>query len=487
MEFAHRSVLLHECIDALAIKPDGIYLDGTLGGAGHSLEICRSLTTGRLIGVDRDLVALEAAKKRLYRHAKKVTLVHDNFENVGAILTALGLDRIDGMLFDLGVSSPQLDDAERGFSYMADAPLDMRMDRDQSLTAYEIVNNWPREELKSILYEYGEERCAPQIAAAIERVRTDHPIETTLELVDIIRSAMPPSALREKQHPAKRSFQAIRIAVNDELGAVRQGMEAAIDRDLVALEAAKKRLYRHAKKVTLVHDNFENVGAILTALGLDRIDGMLFDLGVSSPQLDDAERGFSYMADAPLDMRMDRDQSLTAYEIVNNWPREELKSILYEYGEERCAPQIAAAIERVRTDHPIETTLELVDIIRSAMPPSALREKQHPAKRSFQAIRIAVNDELGAVRQGMEAAIDHLNPGGRLVVITFHSLEDRIVKNVFQDAAKGCTCPPSFPVCVCGHKPKIKILTKKPIIATREEVEENPRSRSAKLRVAEHV
>ena len=153
----------------------------------------------------------------------------------------------------------------------------------------------------------------------------------------------------------------------------------------------------------------------------------------------------------------------------------------------KVAPQIAAAIERVRTDHPIETTLELVDIIRSAMPPSALREKQHPAKRSFQAIRIAVNDELGAVRQGMEAAIDHLNPGGRLVVITFHSLEDRIVKNVFQDAAKGCTCPPSFPVCVCGHKPKIKILTKKPIIATREEVEENPRSRSAKLRVAEHV
>ena len=224
MEFAHRSVLLNECIDALAIKPDGIYLDGTLGGAGHSLQICRNLTTGRLIGVDRDLVALEAAKKRLYRHAKKVTLVHDNFENVGAILTALGLDRIDGMLFDLGVSSPQLDDAERGFSYMADAPLDMRMDRDQSLTAYEIVNNWPREELKSILYEYGEERYAPQIAAAIERVRTDRPIETTLELVDIIRSAMPPSALREKQHPAKRSFQAIRIAVNDEHGADRQCM-----------------------------------------------------------------------------------------------------------------------------------------------------------------------------------------------------------------------------------------------------------------------
>ena len=214
---------------------------------------------------------------------------------------------------------------------------------------------------------------------------------------------------------------------------------------------------------------------------------MLFDLGVSSPQLDDGERGFSYMTDAPLDMRMNRDDALTAYEIVNTWPREELRRILFEYGEERYAPLIAAAIERTRSEHPIKTTLELASVIRGAMPPQALREKQHPAKRSFQAIRIAVNDELGAVSRMMRASIDHLNPGGRLVVITFHSLEDRIVKNVFQNAAKGCTCPPSFPVCVCGHKPKIKILTKKPIIATREEVEENPRSRSAKLRVAEHV
>ena len=220
MEFAHRSVLLHECIDALAIKPDGIYLDGTLGGAGHSLEICRSLTTGRLIGVDRDLVALEAAKKRLYRHAKKVTLVHDNFENVGAILTALGLDRIDGMLFDLGVSSPQLDDAERGFSYMHDAPLDMRMDRTAYLTAREVVNSWSYEELRRILFEYGEERYAPAIAKRIVQHREQQPIETTLELVDIIKSAMPPQALREKQHPAKRSFQAIRIAVNGELDAL---------------------------------------------------------------------------------------------------------------------------------------------------------------------------------------------------------------------------------------------------------------------------
>ena len=308
MEFAHQSVLLNECIDALAIKPDGIYLDGTLGGAGHSLQICRNLTTGRLIGVDRDLVALEAAKKRLYRHAKKVTLVHDNFENVGAILTALGLDRIDGMLFDLGVSSPQLDDAERGFSYMADAPLDMRMDREQSLTAYEIVNNWPREELKSILYEYGEERYAPAIA----------------------------------------------------------------------------------KKI--------------------------------------------------------------------------------------CA---------YRMEKPIETTLELADLIRSAMPAAALREKQHPAKRSFQAIRIAVNDELGELPPMLRAAEKNLKPGGRLAVITFHSLEDRIVKRELQALATGCTCPPEFPVCVCGKKPKMKLITRKPIVSGEEELNENPRARSAKLRVAE--
>ena len=307
MEFSHRSVLLWECIEALNIRPDGVYLDGTLGGAGHSLEICRNLTTGRLIGVDRDPVALEAATKRLQSHLAKVTLVHDNFENIASILERLGLDGVDGILLDLGVSSPQLDDGARGFSYMTDAPLDMRMDRGSSLTAYEIVNNYPKDELRRILYEYGEERYAPQIAAAIERVRSDRPIETTLELVDIIKSAMP---------------------------------------------------------------------------------------------------------------------------------------------------------ER------------------------ALREKQHPAKRSFQAIRIAVNDELGAVSRMMRASIDHLNPGGRLAVITFHSLEDRIVKNAMAEAAKGCTCPPSFPVCVCGRTPKIQVLTKKPIIATMEEVRENPRARSAKLRVA---
>ena len=304
-------MLLNECIDALAIKPDGIYLDRTLGGAGHSLQICRNLTTGRLIGVDRDLdLRWRPPKKRLYRHRQKVTLVHDNFENVGAILTALGLDRIDGMLFDLGVSSPQLDDAELGFSI------------------------WP----------------------------------TRLWICAWTATSLSRPTRSSTTGRARNKIHSLRVTVRS---------------------ATPRR---------------------------------------SPPPLN------------------------------------------------ACVPT-----------GPLETTLELVDIIRSAMPPSALREKQHPAKRSFQAIRIAVNDELGAVRQGMEAAIDHLKPGGRLAVITFHSLEDRIVKNVFQDAAKGCTCPPSFPVCVCGHKPKIKILTKKPIIATREEVEENPRSRSAKLRVAERV
>lgn len=310
MEFSHRSVLLHETVEMLNVRPDGIYLDGTLGGAGHSLEICRRLIGGHLIGVDRDTVALEAAQKRL----------------------------------------------------------------------------------KS-----------------------------------------------------------------------------------------------HMSKVTLVHSNFSELGSILDALKLDKIDGMLFDLGVSSPQLDDGERGFSYMADAPLDMRMNRDDSLTAYEIVNNWPREELRRILFEYGEERYAPLIAAAIERRRSDRPIETTLELVSVIRSAMPAQALREKQHPAKRSFQAIRIAVNDELNSVSRMMQTAMERLNPGGRLAVITFHSLEDRIVKNAMAEAAKGCICPPGFPVCVCGRKPQVKVLTRKPIISGEQELEENPRARSAKLRVCEKL
>ncbi len=310
MEFSHKSVLLDECLDGLCIRPDGIYLDGTLGGAGHSLEIARRLTTGRLIGVDRDTAALEAAGARL---------------------------------------SPYMD------------------------------------------------------------------------------------------------------------------------------------------RVTLVHGNFRELERILDDLEISAVDGMLFDLGVSSPQLDDGARGFSYMADAPLDMRMNREDRLTAWEVVNQWPREELRRILYEYGEERYAPQIAAAIDRRRQTEPIETTLELVDVIRSAMPPQALREKQHPAKRSFQAIRIAVNDELGAVREMMETAIPRLKPGGRLTVITFHSLEDRIVKSAMNAAAKGCTCPPDFPVCVCGKKPQVRVITRKPITSGQKELTENPRARSAKLRICEKI
>ena len=310
MDFCHKSVLLDECVQALAIRPDGIYLDGTLGGAGHSAEIARRLTTGRLIGIDRDRVALQAAEERLKPFADRVTLVHANFSELDRIL---------------------------------------------------------------------------------------------------------------------------------------QEMEIAA------------------------------------------VDGMLFDLGVSSPQLDDAQRGFSYMSDAPLDMRMNREETLTAGELVNSWSQEELRHILYAYGEERYAPQIAAAIVRARSEQPIRTTLELVDVIRGAMPPQALREKQHPAKRSFQAIRIAVNDELGAVANMMKTAIGRLNPGGRLAVITFHSLEDRIVKNELQQAARGCICPPEFPVCVCGRKPQVRLVTRKPIIAGAKEIEENPRARSAKLRVAEKI
>ena len=265
------------------------------------------------------------------------------------------------------------------------------------------------------------------------------------------------------------------------------GRLIGIDRDPVALEASGKRLEPYKDRVTLVHSNFCEMAQVVKDLGLAGVDGILLDLGVSSPQLDDGERGFSYMADAPLDMRMNSQDALTAYTVVNTWPQEELKRILFDYGEERYAPRIASAICRRREDKPIETTLELVDVIRSAMPAQALREKQHPAKRSFQAIRIAVNDELGSVEKAMRDAIPLLNPGGRLAVITFHSLEDRIVKNAITEAAKGCTCPPNFPVCVCGKKPLVKLISRKPIVATEEELDANPRSRSAKLRVCEKI
>ena len=265
------------------------------------------------------------------------------------------------------------------------------------------------------------------------------------------------------------------------------GRLIGIDRDETAIAAAQERLADYADRVTLVHSNFDRIGDILAELHIDGADGMLFDLGVSSPQLDDAERGFSYMHDAPLDMRMDRSAYLTAREVVNGWSYEELRRILFEYGEERYAPAIARRIVQTREQCPIETTLELVEVIKSAMPPAALREKQHPAKRSFQAIRIAVNGELDALPPMLVSATEHLNPGGRLAVISFHSLEDRIIKKAMQELATGCTCPPEFPVCVCGKKPKLKLVSRKPIVSGEEELEHNPRARSAKLRVAEKL
>ncbi|WP_087065392.1 16S rRNA (cytosine(1402)-N(4))-methyltransferase RsmH [Intestinibacillus massiliensis] len=265
------------------------------------------------------------------------------------------------------------------------------------------------------------------------------------------------------------------------------GRLLCIDRDDEALQNAETRLAPVRDRVSLNKSDFRELDRVLAANGFAAADGILFDLGVSSPQLDHAERGFSYMQDAPLDMRMDRQQRLTAYDVVNGWSREDIRKILFEYGEERYAPLIAAAVERRRQQKPIETTLELVDVIRGAMPPKALREKQHPAKRSFQAIRIAVNDELGAVREAMEKAVACLAPGGRLAVITFHSLEDRIVKTAFAQAAQGCTCPKDFPVCVCGKNPLVRLVSRKPILPDEKEVEGNPRARSAKLRVCEKL
>ena len=265
------------------------------------------------------------------------------------------------------------------------------------------------------------------------------------------------------------------------------GRLISIDRDETAIEAAKERLKDYMDRVTLVHSNFDRVGEILEELNISGVDGMLFDLGVSSPQLDEAQRGFSYMNDAPLDMRMDRTAYLTARHVVNQWSYEELRRILFDFGEERYAPAIAKGICRARESAPIETTAQLVDIIKSSMPPAALREKQHPAKRSFQAIRIAVNGELDALPPMLEAAAEVLNVGGRLAIISFHSLEDRIIKKTMQELATGCTCPSNFPVCICGKKPKMKLVSRKPIVSGAAELAYNPRARSAKLRVAEKL
>ena len=265
------------------------------------------------------------------------------------------------------------------------------------------------------------------------------------------------------------------------------GRLISIDRDAEAIKRAGERLAPYADKLTIVHGNFRDLDAILDEQGIQAVDGMLFDLGVSSPQLDEADRGFSYMTDAPLDMRMDTSDNIDAWFIVNRWPEEKIERILRDYGEERHAKRIAAKIAERRAEKEIETTLELVEVIKNAMPASALREKQHPAKRSFQAIRIAVNDELNAVHALMDSAPDRLKPGGRLCVISFHSLEDRIVKNAIHAREDGCTCPREAPVCTCGFVQTLKSVTRKPVTAGGEELELNPRSRSAKLRVAERV
>ena len=322
VSFSHTSVLLQECMEGLAIKPDGIYIDGTCGGAGHSSEIAKRLTTGRLIGIDQDETAVQVATQRLAPFGDRACVVHSNFCQLGSVCRELGIAHIDGFLADLGVSSYQLDTPERGFSYMADAPLDMRMD------------------------------SRPQ----------DH------------------------DNPESRS-----------------------------------------------------------------------------------------------------EHFLTAYDVVNTYSEAELKRVLYEYGEERFAPRIAQRIVKAREINPIRTTGELVALIKEAIPAAAREGGHHPAKRSFQAIRIEVNRELDVIRPALEAALELLNPGGRLAVITFHSLEDRIVKQTFADMASGCTCPKSLPVCVCGKKPRVKLVTRKPILPSEEELAVNPRSRSAKLRVAEKL
>lgn len=310
MEFKHVSVLLEECIEGLSIKPDGIYVDCTLGGAGHSYEIVKQLTSqGRLIGIDQDVNALNAAKEKLKK-----------FNNV-----------------------------------------------------------------------------------------------------------------------------------------------------------------------TYVHDNFHNIGEILENLNIDKVDGILMDLGVSSHQLDVAERGFSYMKEAPLDMRMNQERDFSAYDVVNTYSEEQLFKIIRDYGEEKFAKRVAGFIVKNRTEKAIETTLELVDIIKSAIPAKARREGPHPAKRTFQAIRIEVNKELEILDKAINDGIDKLALDGRICIITFHSLEDRIVKNIFNEQSNPCTCPKDFPICNCNRKPKVKKISRKPIEASAEELEYNPRSRSAKLRVAEKI
>jgi 16S rRNA (cytosine1402-N4)-methyltransferase len=264
------------------------------------------------------------------------------------------------------------------------------------------------------------------------------------------------------------------------------GTLIGVDQDKDALKAASERL-QSFKNVKFVHSNFYNIDSILNNLDIEKIDGMLMDLGVSSYQLDEGDRGFSYMQDAPLDMRMNRENSLSAYEVINEYEEEEIYRIIRDYGEEKFAKRIAKFIVENRQNKPIETTLELVEIIKAAIPARARREGPHPAKRTFQAIRIEVNSELSILNKAIEDGVNRLNKGGRMAIITFHSLEDRIVKVKFKELATSCTCPKEFPICVCGGKAKVKLISRKAIEPTKNEVEENPRSRSAKLRVIERI
>ena len=265
-----------------------------------------------------------------------------------------------------------------------------------------------------------------------------------------------------------------------------EGRLIGIDQDTDALKAAKERLKNYSN-VTFVHSNFSSIENVLNNLNIDGVDGILMDLGVSSYQLDEGERGFSYMKDAPLDMRMNRDNDFSAYNVINEYSEEDLYRIIRDYGEEKFAKRIASFIVENRQEKNIETTLELVEIIKNAIPAKARREGPHPAKRTFQAIRIEVNSELSILNKTIEDGVEKLNKGGRMAIITFHSLEDRIVKNKFRDLAVSCRCPKEFPVCVCGEKAKVKVISRKAIEPTKEEVDINPRSRSAKLRIIEKL
>jgi len=266
-----------------------------------------------------------------------------------------------------------------------------------------------------------------------------------------------------------------------------KGRLIAIDRDEEAINEAGEVLSEYRSITTFVHGNFKDIKSILDEEGVEKADGMLFDLGVSSPQLDKTERGFSYKQNSDLDMRMNKSDSLTAFEVVNNWQEDKLRKIFYEYGEERYSKSIARAITKQRALAQIDTTFKLNDIIISAIPAAARREAQHPSKRCYQAIRIAVNDELGSLRDMLDAIPSLLKPEGRVCVISFHSLEDRLVKRAFTAGAKGCDCPGDIPVCVCGKKPTLKLITRKPVIAGKSETDNNPRARSAKLRIAERI